>query len=186
MAKNDNLKEMENMAITLDGGGISPFMSAAEIEQFQQGDRRQQVMDIKKKVKEVAHLKDEDYVKATLKKLIEQGQVVFGMLEKEIENDVDTRSVEVAAKMVDSLNNALKTYIGIGFEKRRVAVAEGGLEVSKQRIAGDHARDAFVVGTLADVLQLIHKNQQQLEEPKEIIVDARVLDPETGEPIDAN
>jgi hypothetical protein len=167
----NNISDIEKALDRL-AGEVSYAADGKDIEGLSERDRLSKIAETKKALRELKSCEDEEFVREALKDLASQGRAIMSIIGSEIETDPSARSVEVAAKLLDALNNTLKSLIGIKFEKKRIDIEE--LKVSRAT-KGDQrsTENVLLVGTFDELLEVI--DQKRLPEP----VEAEVIEVET-------
>lgn len=95
---------------------------------------KEAVDEMKKELKEIKNLSDDDFSKTILKQLVEKSMTMLTALQLEIEDNPNGRSVETAATMVSAINGVIDNFNKIKVYNTKLDIEQQKLELKRSSI----------------------------------------------------
>lgn len=130
-------------------------------------ERKDEINKLKKQLNKLKDMEDEEFVRKTLKTLTVKGQSILAVMQDEIESAPDSRSVEVAAKLISSINESLQNLIEVKQKNRELDIKEKKVDSGGNEIHGTQ-QNIYFQGSFSELVKKVDQEQE--------VVDAEIVE----------
>lgn len=163
--ENKKKKEIKSISELMKLDGESDNMKFdnddAKIELQKLEDRMKFLNEYKLKLEQYSKLDNNDYKLVILKELVQQGLMMMGALQKEIESAPTGRDVECISSLMNSINSTIDNINKIDFNKQKMELEKEKLTVKKlsNNKDGDTITQNNIYFSTTDLIDMIKKEK---------------------------